>query len=109
MRDAAEAYDVQDAEVDLGDGVLVDHGDPAGHGAAAETGEGVAVEGDDAGRGRGGPRGLEQGRFARAVGAEQSAVTGAWVAGDVHPVEDEPAAGRPADPLGARQGPWKRS
>ncbi len=41
VRDAAEAYDVQDAEVDLGDRVLVDDGDPAGDGAAAEAGEGA--------------------------------------------------------------------
>ncbi|GGS52002.1 hypothetical protein GCM10010221_58810 [Streptomyces parvus] len=73
VRDPAEAYDVEDAEVDLGDRVLVDDGDPAGDGASAETGEGVAVQGDDAGvRGEEAREDPQQGGFSGAVGAEES-------------------------------------
>lgn len=108
VRDAAEAYDVQDAEVDLGDRVLVDDGDPAGDGTAAETGERFPVQGDDAGvRGEKSREDPQQGGLAGAVGAEEPD-GGAGRRSDGDAVEDE--AGRPPrGRRGRRAGPWKRS
>jgi hypothetical protein len=98
---AAEPYDVLDAQLDLGVGLLLDHGDPAGDVAAAQFGEGAAVEGDDT-RGRGEDAGeqAQEGGLAGAVRAEQSD-GGAGGRGDADAVEDDPAVGGARDTVGA--------
>ena len=51
VRDASEAYDVLDGQLDLRVDLLLDHGQSAGDLAAGQVGHGAAVQGDDPGTG----------------------------------------------------------
>ncbi len=102
MRDAAEPYDVEDGQVGLRVGLLLDRGEAPGDGPAAQPGKGLAVEGD--GPGVGGEDAGEQAQergLAGAVGAEEAG-DGAGDRGDADAVQDEGAAGGARDPVGAQ-------
>ncbi len=94
VRDPAEAYDVETLEVDLGDRVLVDDGDPAGERCAGRDGQGSPSRVTTPVSGREAREDPQQGGFPGAVGTEESD-GGAGRRGDVDAVEDEPAARRP--------------